>query len=749
MDQVVRSLRSVAASQRDTRRAAAWMELAVCHTCDISWSNEPEFPTNSRATALSAMLSAADLGDVWARAVVHRVSKALREDITARYAIKSWLFDAASKGSRIALDSLLDLDHIQAREALRTYRTTFCGNPDQLYLSIEMKPDYLRNPGLIINARKDTVLHWVASTGNEAMFEAFPSSSLDVLVVNSQNDQGDTPILCAARAGHFNILAMLISRNANASLTNSFSENALHFLTNLDNEDIPTAAQLLVGAGAELDAEAIGNSGNSYLEPKPRGKGCPRLRAIFANNPLALRTLLHLTTDALPVSTARRGIPLSSQKYMLAWALRLHHFEILEVLGKYFRNTRLFNSLSETYVWNSGRRYSLPALCILGCVSGSPSSGFDVPEQFFRILNHGKDYTGNLEKSLLFLSSHEPSIFTKPCHDARNALFYAIKEGRGDAVRLLAAHEQPPGLDTLFNSPYNRWARCNEISGLLHRIDKRAEEDKSRDEYKRPRTVPGSKRTKRRQALAAARRERSAHSPIPTPDGRDMSYPGSSEESDSSYEHPDGDSASNMHEVYVCPHCISQLYSRDLNRRDIGCPHGHSFTSAVLCTGVFGPPSVLTSQPGNHIPGNNLGDGPNDASEYGPRLPFNYQAMEGVVDAVLMSILYGRRKIFSDLVTGVAKKTMQPPPPFPCFVSANPRSLFCYDNESVEEMAHAHRPDNLIRHFPILVWGNCLSTNPGPKASEPFDGILRYPLLYMTAIARSMHRDIFLAYGQL
>jgi hypothetical protein len=712
MDEVVRSLQSVAASQRDTRRAAAWIELAVCHACDISSSDGSEFLEDSRAASLSALLFAADLGDTWARAVVQRISQAMGEDIPARYATNSWLFDAASSGSRIASESLMDPDLTQAIEALRIYRTTFCGNTEQLYSGTEIKPDYLRNPGLIVNARRDTVLHWVASTGDRAMFESFESSSLDAIVVNGKNKQGDTPIICATRAGHFDMLSRLIILNADASLTNSFSENPLHFLTNLDNHDIPTAAQLLVGAGAELDAEATGCSGNAYLESRPRGKSCPRLRAIFANNPLALRTLIDLTAGSVGASVASQAIPLSSQKYILAWALRLHHFEILEVMEKYFQNTRLFNSLSEIYVWNSGRRYSLPELCILGCVSGSPSSGFDIPEQFFRMLNHGKDYTRSLEISLLFLSSHEPRIFANPCNGARNALFYAIKEWRGDAVRFLASLQQQPGLDNLFNGPYNRSARCQDISALLNWVDQDADKDKSRNEYGHSPMALVSRRTRRRQMLATARRRGRARSTIRRPYRDFLSSPEPSEDDDDSYDDPDSESDFNI--------------------------DGDDLSS--LTTRQYGS--------GDYTPGYmSIEDDPNDVNGHGSQLPFNSK-MEGIVDAVLMSIMYGRRKIFYDLVTGVAKKTIQPPAPFPCFVMAECDSELHYNNESLERTAHAHKSTCLIRYFPVQVWNYCLTTNdPNPKLSKPFDGILRYPLLYMTVIARSIHRDIFLAYS--
>jgi hypothetical protein len=271
-------------------------------------------------------------------------SKALRKDIPSDCQIKEWLFEAAAKGSRVALESLAEPDLQLHDEALRSYRTNFCGNPME-YLDVRMPPK--GDPGAIVNERGDTLLHWIASIGKVDMFQVLATSELSTTVVNSQNKYGDTPIVCAIRAGHFEILALLISYNADASITNFTGENALHLLVNLDDGNVPAAAQLLVGARAAMDAEATAFTGNTYLEMKPFGKGCPKLRAVLFDKALVLRTLLDLEKlrDSRRLNISERT-PASTQRFMLAWALRLHHVGILNVLEEYFCSSSVFHNMA-------------------------------------------------------------------------------------------------------------------------------------------------------------------------------------------------------------------------------------------------------------------------------------------------------------------------------------------------------------------------------------------------------------------
>ncbi|KAK3897528.1 hypothetical protein C8A05DRAFT_19731, partial [Staphylotrichum tortipilum] len=693
MDHIEDALQRVAESPQDTRRAAAWAELAVCHASRITRHSGSEFGGDRwRTSTTTSLLNAAELGDAWARAVALRVSEALGQLPPERYDVQGWLFDAASKGSSIALESLVGVNRRDATEALRTYRQTFCGNHGRLYDSVEPTPEFMVNPGLLVNSRQDTVLHWIASVGNLSILQALAPSLLNNPLVNARNEQGDTPLLCATRAGHFDLIRMFLDLGADANLANVLFENPLHFLTCLGGPDVPQAARLLVDAGADPSAEATGYSGNTYLDPRPRGRSCPSLRAIFANDAHALDTLITLTVHSLSVSAAHEAIPLATQRILLAWALRLHHPDILEVLERHFGRTRLLNSLGQTYIWNNGRRYSLPELCIIGGVSASPASGFDISEPMFRIINHGRNYIQNLETSLGFLARHEPAIFAQPCGKARNALFFAIREGRADAVRFLAS--LLPWTDSLISKKKQ----------LQYMLDAARREGGARSIISGPRSS--------QETLVRL---------TPTEDSVDAA-------ADDGYEDPDEDSDLNTGSEVTedaCPHCPVRY---DYRHR------------------VYQKPGAKTAVPYHHdLHGPPVDSDPTAGGRL-PSRPTNYRQMEGVVDAVLMAILYDRRSVLRVLLAGEAKVTLQRGDHFPCFVGSEVEQAAHYNDITVRAMAKSHDASNLVSYFPVQVWRSCvLVGNANAGASESFNGIIRYPVMYMTAIAMSIHRDAQLA----
>ncbi|KAG7284947.1 hypothetical protein NEMBOFW57_009562 [Staphylotrichum longicolle] len=737
MDHIEDALQRVAESLEDTRRAAAWVELAMCHASRITRHSGPEFGGDCwRTSATTSLLNAAELGDAWARAVALRVSEALGQPIPERYDIRGWLFDAASKGSSIALESMVEVKRRGATEALRTYRQTFCGNPGRLYDGVEPTPRFLEDPGLLVNSRQDTVLHWVASVGNLSILQTLSPSLLNTPLVNARNEQGDTPLLCATRAGHFDLVRMLLDLGADANLANVLFENPLHFLTCLDGPDIPGAARLLVDAGADPSAEATDYSGNTYLDPRPRGRSCPSLRAIFANDAHTLDTLIKLTVHSLSVTAAHEAIPLATQRTLMAWALRLHHPEVLQVLERHFGGTRLLNSLGQTYIWSNGRRCSLPELCIIGGVAASPASGFDIPEPMFRMINHGRNYIQNLERSLGFLARHEPTIFAQPCGKARNALFFAIREGRADAVRFLASLQSWTVPGTLFNSPYNRWDRCKEIHGLLY-LRQMGETSSTEDER-----APISMEKLVQFMRGAAGREGGARSVMPLSRSSEESLirVDPTEESvaaanDDGYEDPDEDSDLNTDSEPIEGACRHYPVLYDYRHR------------------VYQKPGPKTMAPYHHdlhsipVAGGGRFDAPGPtAGDRLPSRPTNYRQMEGVADAVLMAILHDRRSVLRVLLAGEARATLRRGDHFPCFVRSEVRRDAHYNDATVRTMQKSHGPSNLVSYFPVQVWRSCVLVGDAvPEDFRPFDGIIRYPIMYMTAIAMSVHRDVQLA----
>jgi hypothetical protein len=154
------------------------------------------------------MVRVANLGDAWARGLLYRIAQATRQGLPPDCPLQAWLFHAASEGSREALVSLKALNSKIYEKAMGCYRTTFCGNPQKIFTDV----NFLHQPDMheIISDRGDIVLHWIASTGRLDLLAAPGDPWLTSNVLNGQNAQGDTPLLCAAQSGHYKILAALV-----------------------------------------------------------------------------------------------------------------------------------------------------------------------------------------------------------------------------------------------------------------------------------------------------------------------------------------------------------------------------------------------------------------------------------------------------------------------------------------------------------------------------------------------------------
>ena len=120
-------------------------------------------------------------------------------------------------------------------------------------------------------------------------------------------------------------------------------------------------------------------------------------------------------------------------------------------------------------MWNNGTRHSLLELCILGPVSSNALVGFDIPDRFWRYLNHGKDHRVCLENSLSFLADCGTNILEQPCQRARNGLFFAIMEGNRDATQCLLSSPSSK-LDTLFAKSEGRKEIRSQILGIDEKL---------------------------------------------------------------------------------------------------------------------------------------------------------------------------------------------------------------------------------------------------------------------------------------
>ncbi|KAF7553496.1 hypothetical protein G7Z17_g3581 [Cylindrodendrum hubeiense] len=662
MDQVVRALRMVADSPVDSRRAAACMELAICHMCDLGKSNAHEFTQRSNKTALDYLLKAAALGASFAQAIAERVSQVLQEDIPDHYPTKDWLYNAATAGSITALESLKHVDSSRHTEALEVFRSTLCGNPENCFENVLI--NMTSDAATIVNGRKDTVIHWLASTGQTERLRSFAPQSH---ILNSQNHQGDTPLLCATRAGHYAAMEQLLSCGADASVTNAAGENALHFLGSLDEQDVYSAAHMLLAAGAVPDAEATLCTGNTSLQTRPTGAGCPKLRAVLSDQSHVLRALLELC------KLMERSVTLSEQRTMLAWAVRLHHAEILQVLHECFASSGLFSDLQQIRVWSDGMRQSLPEVCVRGCVSGTETAGFDMPEGFMRLVNHGSNGLHCLERTISFMEMLSPGIMEMDCGGARNALFFAIREDSPKKLEELGRRISKihPGEGSR-TPPY---FHTTPTKGMYCREDEQAYQCISK---------PSSKKQRRRRMMD---RYRGMRSPMRSPVGFHRTDSGSSDESPEDSDSGDDDSI--RHSTPI------RLRNEEDERKKLRPPL-----------------PATTHQPTDHY------------------------SISGHVDAIMLAALHGQRAIFYDLISGPGGHTMQTNPLFPCYVYQ--------DRFAVHSLKGC---DDFRGYFPRGAWRYPVAdVRRKGKGVTEFDGTLCYPLAYMTAIARSAHRDICLAH---
>ncbi|KAE8346130.1 hypothetical protein BDV24DRAFT_158927 [Aspergillus arachidicola] len=710
MDHIVDSLKLVAESKTDTRRAAACTELAICYACDLVKETCLNKVPDSEQS-VTYLIRAAELGDKWARCIVARVAQGMQVAIPDKYPVQDWLYDAARKGSRDALASLRDLDRAMYDDALMSYRTTFWR---KLLPGFTTLGSFSSNPGDIVSSEGDTFLHWIASSGQLDILQRFRPVDLPQNVLDSRNDQGDTPLLCAVRAGHYGMLVALVNLNADGRITNNAGENGLHFLGSLNAENVNTAANLLVMAGAQMDAEAEEYTGITYFETRPIVKGCPKLRAAMLNYPHALRALFDVEQTRWGLeSQSHRSLTAFALRFIVAWAIRLCYTEILEVLRDYLSSSKLIQELQGARFWTNGARYSLIELWVLGSASSCPLSGIDMPNRFWRYINHSSKQHNALERSLLFLRDLDQKILEIPCFGARNPTFFAIKEGNRDAFRCLHTHF--PKYETTF--PVTK-CRKEIHSRIMHVNHKRV--------------VLSEERRKR---LDFPRRSNKFVPPIKQAAyGPDKSDPARARVFEERKRDPERSHLEREQWIYGRSGEFRSLHDVDSDDEADLQDNANCIDVPPKCGPfdfMFAPLEQSSTEPS-----------PEDAAfaialhegEAIHPLPNNYRKWLGLVDAVLLSILCGQRGIFHDLITGPASVTMSLGSVSLCYVRAG-----CLDTVMDYEDLRPFFPENVscqtIRRSKPR-WSN---------GYVEFDGRLNYTLLYMATIARSRHRDIFLA----
>lgn len=105
-----------------------------------------------------------------------------------------------------------------------------------------------------VNKRGDRVLHLAASCGQTEAIRVMLESFSGCLHLNQLNDQGETMLLSACRAGQLNTAMWLLEQGADARLVALNGESPLHWMISFDEEEVIELAPRLFKGGAEVKA---------------------------------------------------------------------------------------------------------------------------------------------------------------------------------------------------------------------------------------------------------------------------------------------------------------------------------------------------------------------------------------------------------------------------------------------------------------------------------------------------------------
>ncbi|RKL36562.1 hypothetical protein BFJ72_g8111 [Fusarium proliferatum] len=238
----------------------------------------------------------------------------------------------ALRGSRTALEDLATISKETYEKTKKTIRDVLAGTGANFFFKTEMLHGFAHNmwmrtfeniPVLLenfsqfdsiadytANKRGDRILHVAASCGQTeaigALLNHFPS-----LEVNQLNDQGETPLLCACRAGHHGTVLWLTSNGATASAARN-GESPLHWLISFDDQEIESVGPALIQAGADANAKtttfiAYQGAFPASLDIDRLPEGYPIGWATHCDRPKIVKFLLSHAADPRMCNTSWPG----------------------------------------------------------------------------------------------------------------------------------------------------------------------------------------------------------------------------------------------------------------------------------------------------------------------------------------------------------------------------------------------------------------------------------------------------------
>ena len=393
--------------------------------------------------ALRMLHQSATLGNLLARASMYRIWQACRPDEENPGA--PYLEDYAKAGSKSALADIVKYysnDKMASimkfvRDATGGVGADWLRAPQMLggytqsqWIEDDWLMDKVRNAEvplseLIVNKRGDSVLHFAAMCGRWA-----PLKSLVLdhkMNINQRNPLGETPLLCACRAGQggTTIYCLQIFR-ADASLAANNGETPLHWLIQFGDENIEAILKDMLSRGAKIDAATTERLSHSYypasIDMDFRMPGTALAWAVHDNRPHIVRTLLKYGADPNYVPEGAFLSPLRTAAYY-------HHHECLRAIIEFLEPT-------VTQTTTNGKIDKRFAVMYGPLVIQAEEAA----DKFSMILRSGADYMKRLHATLDLL--RENTLYARFEGQMQGSMLYAaVSKAHDEVVEYMFQHK--------------------------------------------------------------------------------------------------------------------------------------------------------------------------------------------------------------------------------------------------------------------------------------------------------------------
>ncbi|KAI0429703.1 hypothetical protein F5Y09DRAFT_342358 [Xylaria sp. FL1042] len=251
--------------------------------------------------------------------------------------------------------------------------------------------------------------------------------------LNSQDMEGNTPLILAARRQKADMLKFLTSQtDVDAGIPNRSGHTVLHFLPMFDDETILYLVPKLAQRRADIHREALSMPlGTEDVVLTPEIRCCSILNAILHGNPTLLECLLEASHAEGVISQCQICETASRFRRILAVSLSIFQAGALAMLVTHVRNrgSREDIGLKTIKVWAGSKLLPLHKVPFNSVAIGA----LDLPDSLFRAMKYGKRYVEALEETITLLLSTVENVEDL----AYSMITEAVESNNREAVQFL------------------------------------------------------------------------------------------------------------------------------------------------------------------------------------------------------------------------------------------------------------------------------------------------------------------------